>query len=61
MNNVKTVTDAGLCVGCGDCKGCVHITFQRNALGFPAPVVDEGCTHCGECLKKCIYWDDGND
>ncbi|MBQ9121372.1 MAG: hypothetical protein IJY12_03285 [Clostridia bacterium] len=61
MNNVKKVTDAGLCVGCSACDGCVHITFQNNELGFPAPVVDESCKNCGDCLGKCIYWDDENN
>ena len=55
MNNVKKVTDAGICVGCGACDGCKHITFQENALGFPAPVIDDTCENCGKCLEKCIY------
>lgn len=58
MNNIKKVTDAGICVGCGSCVGCEHITFVTNALGFPAPVVDENCEGCGACLEKCIYWDE---
>ena len=58
MNNVKKVTSAGMCVGCGACGDCEHITFENNALGFPAPVIDKGCTNCGECLQKCIYWDE---
>jgi len=58
MNNIQKVTDMGICVGCGSCAGCEHITFQINTLGFPAPVVDISCTECGACLEKCIYWDD---
>lgn len=52
MNNVKEVTDMGICVGCGSCAGCEHITFKNNELGFPAPVVDDNCKDCGECLKN---------
>ena len=58
MNNISMVTDMGICVGCGSCIGCEHIEFKNNELGFPAPVVDDNCTNCGECLQKCIYWDD---
>jgi len=58
MDNVRKVTDAGICVGCGACDGCEHITFKNNHLGFLAPVVDNSCINCGDCLKKCIYWDD---
>lgn len=58
MNNIKKVTDAGICVGCGCCDGCEHITFKNNDLGFHAPIVDEGCVNCGECLKQCIYWEE---
>ena len=57
MNNIKKVTDMGICTGCGSCAGCEHITFKNNELGFPAPIVDDNCKNCGECLKKCIYWD----
>ena len=56
MNNVQKVTNAGICTGCGACDGCEHITFKKNELGFPAPIVDEHCINCGECLKKCIYY-----
>ena len=51
----------GICTGCGSCAGCEHITFKNNELGFPAPIVDENCKNCGECLKKCIYWDAENN
>lgn len=30
MNNIKKVTDAGICVGCGSCDGCDHITFKDS-------------------------------
>lgn len=56
-NNVTQMTETGMCVGCGACGGCEHITFQTNALGFPAPVVDETCSNCGKCLRECIYYD----
>ena len=55
MNNVKLVTGAGMCVGCGACAVCEYITFKNNELGFPVPVVDEQCDDCGECLKYCDY------
>ena len=58
MNNIEKVTNAGVCVGCGNCDGCEHIIFKINEMGFPAPVVDEECRNCGECLNKCIYWNE---
>ena len=61
MQNITKVVTAGTCVGCGACDGCEHISFQININGFPAPVVDEGCTNCGECLKRCIYDFDRED
>ena len=61
MNNVSKVTSIGMCVGCGACKGCEHIIFQENELEFPAPVVDEKCSQCGDCLNKCIYNPDKED
>lgn len=56
MNNITKVTNTGMCTGCAACAGCEHITFSANALGVPAPVVDETCNNCGECLKKCIFY-----
>lgn len=61
MNNVSKVTNLGMCVGCGSCNGCEHITFEENELGFPAPIVDEKCKQCGACLSKCIYNPDNDD
>lgn len=61
MNSIRKITDSGMCVGCGACEGCEHITFKNNELGFPAPVVDETCDNCGKCLQKCIYWDGYTD
>ena len=61
MNNVSKVTNLGMCVGCGACNGCEHITFVENELGFLAPIVDEKCKQCGDCLNKCIYNPDDND
>lgn len=58
MNNIMKVVDMGICVGCGACDGCEHIVFTNNSLGFPSPVVDDTCIQCGECLRKCIYWND---
>lgn len=60
MNNVMKIVEMGMCVGCGSCD-CEHITFFTNALGFPAPVVDENCTDCGQCLEKCIYNPDNEE
>lgn len=59
-NNVMKVVKMGMCVGCGSCK-CEHITFQKNTLGFPAPVVDEKCINCGQCLASCMYNPDSED
>lgn len=61
MGNVSKVTNLGMCVGCGACKGCEHITFAENELGFPAPIVDDECKQCGECLSKCIYNPDNDN
>lgn len=55
MNNVSKITSMGMCVGCGSCNVCEHITLKENELGFPAPVVDEWCINCGKCLSECIY------
>ncbi len=52
---VMSVVQAGTCTGCGNCFGCLHIRFEKNALGFHSPVVDGGCVHCGKCLDKCSY------
>jgi len=38
-----------------------ELAFRTNELGFPAPVVDENCTNCGQCLAVCIYNPDGED
>ncbi|MDE6641178.1 MAG: hypothetical protein K2K63_11690 [Acetatifactor sp.] len=54
-NNVTKITEKGMCVGCGSCGVCKHITFVNNELGFPAPVVDDTCESCGKCLIECIY------
>ena len=61
MNNVTKITEMGMCVGCGSCNVCEHITFQNNAYGVPVPFVDEECTNCGKCLTKCIYDPDYED
>ena len=60
MNNVMKVVEMGMCVGCGSCN-CEHITFRINELGFPAPVVDDKCADCGQCLATCIYNPDRED
>jgi len=51
------VVELGICTGCRACS-CEHITFVKNNHGFLSPMVDEGCTNCGDCLKQCIYFDD---
>ena len=61
MDNITKITKVGMCVGCGSCEGCEHITFVTNELGFPAPVVDDNCTHCGMCLSKCIFDPDNEE
>lgn len=58
---VSEVTEKGMCIGCGACVGCEHITFETGKLGFPVPVVDEGCVNCGKCLKNCPVNMDEND
>ena len=55
MNNVSKITSMGMCVGCGSCNVCEHISLKENELGFTAPVVDAGCINCGKCLSECIY------
>ena len=55
MNNISKITNAGMCVGCGECSFCEHISFQKNAYGVPTPIVDATCTNCGECLNQCTY------
>lgn len=61
MDNITKVVQAGMCVGCGSCNHCEHITFVENELGFLAPVVDDKCKHCGNCLSECIYNPDNED
>lgn len=54
------VVQLGICTGCRACR-CEHIMFEKNKHGFPSPLVDEGCTNCGECLKQCIYFDEADN
>ena len=61
MNTVLKILDLGMCVGCGSCNICEHITFVTNAFGVPVPQIDAGCTECGKCLKACIYDPDAED
>lgn len=61
MENISKVTEIGICVGCGGCSDCEHITFENNKFDFPAPVVDDACNHCGVCLSKCIFYCENND
>ena len=60
-NNVSKIAQLGMCVGCGACDGCEHISVETNLLGFPTPVIDENCTQCGECLSNCIYNPENED
>lgn len=55
MNNIKKIVEQGICVGCNACNICEHIRFEKNNQGFFAPVVDDKCTGCGNCIKVCIY------
>lgn len=55
MNNVKAITDAGICTGCGACDVCENIVFENGPLGFPMPKIRENCIGCGKCLSLCIY------
>ena len=55
MNNIMRVVNSGACTGCNACSGCEHITFEENQYGFRAPVIDDKCNNCGNCVKKCIY------
>lgn len=59
-NNVTKITETGMCVGCGSCDVCKHITFVNNEHGFLAPVVDATCDNCGKCLNECIYYMNGD-
>ena len=33
MNNVSKITSIGMCVGCGSCNICEHISFEDNEFG----------------------------
>ena len=54
-DTVARIVNSGICTGCGACAGCRHITMRTGELGFPVPVIDEGCERCGQCLGQCIY------
>ena len=42
------------CCGCGACAAtCRHITMTLDEEGFPYPVVNDQCIHCGGCLDVC--------
>ena len=60
-NDISKIVSAGLCTGCSACDVCEHITFAKNALGFPVPAVGGDCTQCGRCLSACIYALDSED
>ncbi len=53
VSEIKT-TD---CFGCGACFNLCKqkaISFEKNALGFMYPVVDQTkCVECGICLRGC--------
>lgn len=55
MKNVKAITDAGICTGCGACDICENIVFENGTWGFPMPRIGENCIGCGKCLSMCIY------
>ena len=55
MGNITKVTEIGLCVGCGSCNVCEHISFINNSSAVPIPIVDDKCINCGACLAECIY------
>lgn len=61
MNNITKIVDTGICVGCGECRICEHISFKNNRYGVPTPIVDVACTNCGECLNQCHYNPDNED
>lgn len=61
MESVLKIVNLGMCVGCGACNVCKHITLQENELGFCSPIIDETCEHCGKCLAFCIYDPDRED
>ena len=61
MDNVRKITELGMCVGCGACSICEHITFTPNSFGVPIPHIDDNCIHCGKCLRECIYDPDYED
>lgn len=52
----KNIKDNCSCSGCGVCKTVCPknaITFVTDAKGFPRPIVNESCIHCGLCVKQC--------
>ena len=52
----KSIKDNCSCSGCGVCKTVCPknaITFVTDAKGFPRPIVNESCIHCGLCVKQC--------
>ena len=55
-DNIGSVSEAGLCVGCGVCKALcpAHCIEYSRSEGMYLPVVDVGkCLNCGICLKIC--------
>ncbi len=55
MGNITRIVQMGVCTGCQACAFCKHISFEKNPLGFEAPVVDDSCVHCGKCVAACLY------
>lgn len=55
MDNITRITALGMCTGCGACLNCEHLHLEHSPLGFDIPVPDEGCTHCGKCVKACVF------
>lgn len=56
QNTVCTTVQAGLCCGCGVCKGICpkgSISWERKSGLYTPQVNEELCVHCGACASVC--------
>ena len=55
MNNVKIISEEGLCIGCGVCKAVCpasSISYVEHE-GMYTPKIDASCIECGQCFITC--------